>query len=147
MSIVTARAIALALVVVATAAPGTAQPRCTLTRPDALGPFYTANAPERAKTGEGLVITGRVLSGDQCAPLPGAKLEWWAANRQGDYDDAHRATQISDAQGRYRYETDFPGKYPGRPLHVHVRVTGAGYRPLVTQVYPKPGQSAIDFDF
>jgi len=140
----------LALVVsilVATAAPLVGQPRCAPSPPDALGPFYTPNAPERSKTGQGLVVTGRVLSADGCAGLRGATLEWWAANPSGDYNDAHRATQIADAEGRYRYETDFPGGYPGRPVHVHVRVTAPAHRVLVTQIYPKPGESALDVDF
>ena len=46
-----------------------------------------------------------------------------------------------------RYETDFPGRYPGRPLHLHVRVTAPGHLPLVTQLYPRPGQTALDVDF
>ncbi len=135
------------LVVAAAAAPVVGQSRCAPSRPDALGPFYTANGPERATTGRGLVVTGRVLTIERCTPLARARLEWWSANPSGDYDDAHRATQAADDEGRYRYETDVPGKYPGRPLHVHVRVTAPGHRALVTQIYPQPGQSAVDVDF
>jgi len=79
--------------------------------------------------------------------VPGARVEWWSANPGGGYDDAHRATQRADAAGRFRYETDFPGRYPGRPPHLHVRVTAPGHRPLVTQLYPTPGQSALEVDF
>jgi protocatechuate 3,4-dioxygenase beta subunit len=88
----------------------TAQSRCAPSRPDALGPFYTANAPERSTTGRGLVVTGRVLTVERCAALARARLEWWSANPSGDYDEAHRATQVADDEGRYRYETDSPGK-------------------------------------
>jgi protocatechuate 3,4-dioxygenase beta subunit len=112
-----------------------------------LGPFYTPNAPERGQTGRGLVVSGRVRSAADCAPLPGARIEWWSANAQGDYDDEHRATQVADAQGVYRYETDFPGRYPGRPPHVHVRISTPGHQVLVTQLYPKPGERAITSDF
>ena len=72
---------------------------------------------------------------------------WWAANSKGEYDDEHRATQKADSEGRYRYETDFPARYPVRPLHLHVRVTASGHRPLVTQIYPKAGQASLTFDF
>ena len=82
-----------------------------------------------------------------CAPLPAARIEWWSAGPRGDYDAEHRAAQRVDGAGRYRYETDFPGRYPGRPLHIHVRVTAPGHRPLVTQLYPRPGQAHIDMDF
>lgn len=127
--------------------PAGAQPTCAPTRPDALGPFYTANAPERATTGRGLVVTGTIRSAAGCGPIPGARLEWWSANPRGQYDDEHRASQRADAEGRYRYETDFPGRYPGRPPHLHVRLTAPGHRTLVTQLYPKAGESAVDLDF
>jgi protocatechuate 3,4-dioxygenase beta subunit len=141
--LVVALAAAAGLVAAAAAQPA----RCAPTRPDALGPFYTPNAPERGQTGRGLVVAGSVRSAGDCAPLPGARIEWWSANARGDYDDEHRATQLADREGRYRYETDLPGRYPGRPPHLHVRVTAPGHRVLVTQLYPRPGQSAIDADF
>jgi protocatechuate 3,4-dioxygenase beta subunit len=119
---------------------------CTPSRADMLGPFYVPNAPERATTGRGLTIEGVVRGTPACAPLRGATLEWWSANSHGDYDDAHRATQITDGEGRYRYETDVPGRYPGRPPHVHLRVSAAGYKTLVTQVYPKPGATKLGID-
>lgn len=128
-------------------AAGAQSERCPPTRPDALGPFYTPDAPQRASTGRGLAVSGRVLSAAGCAPLAGAKIEWWSANPRGDYDDEHRATQVADAEGRYRYQTDFPGRYPGRPPHLHVRVSAPGHRVLVTQLYPRPGQQALDADF
>ena len=136
----------LALLASATLLPA-AQPTCTPTRPDSEGPFYKANVPERDNTGRGLVVAGAVKSASECAPVAGAQIEWWSANSRGDYDDGHRATQQVDSAGRYRYETDFPGRYPGRPPHLHVRVTAPGHRPLVTQIYPKPGQSSLQFDF
>lgn len=129
--------------------PGTASAApaaCTPTRPDGLGPFYEPDAPERDQTGQGLVIAGTVRSARDCSTLDGAVIEWWSANPRGDYDSAHRATQRSGAEGRYQYTTDFPGKYPGRPAHVHVRVTAPGHRTLVTQVYPQHGQTAINLD-
>ena len=138
----------VALAAAAFAATAAAPPaRCTPTRPDMLGPFYTPNAPERGQTGRGVVVSGHVRSAGDCASLPGARIEWWSANTRGDYDDEHRATQVADGSGRYRYETDFPGRYPGRPPHLHLRITAAGHQPLVTQIYPRPGQTAIETDF
>ena len=127
--------------------PSAAQVSCPPTAADMLGPFYVAGAPERSKTGDGLTVQGSVRSTRDCKALPGAKLEWWSANPRGDYDEGHRATQAADPQGRYTYVTDMPGKYPGRPVHLHVKVSAAGHKPLVTQVYPKPGQNSIPFDF
>jgi protocatechuate 3,4-dioxygenase beta subunit len=123
-----------------------AQPKCPPTRADMLGPFYTANAPARERTGDGLTVQGSVRSSTDCKPLPNAQLEWWSANGRGEYDDAHRATQRTDAAGAFRYVTDMPGLYPGRPPHVHVKVSATGHRTLVTQIYPKDGQAEIAFD-
>ena len=112
-----------------------------------LGPFYEPDAPERSVTGRGLTVTGRVSAAKGCAPLPAARIEWWSAGPRGDYDAEHRATQHVDDAGRYRYETDSPGRYPGRPLHLHVRVTAPGHTPLVTQLYPRPSQTSMEMDF
>lgn len=142
-----ARTLAALGVAVALAGGAGAQADCAPTRPDSLGPFYQPGAPERAATGRGLVVSGVVRSATRCQPVAGARLEWWSANPRGDYDDAHRATARADGEGGYRYETDFPGGYPGRPPHVHVRVTAPGHRPLVTQLYPKPGDSPLAVDF
>lgn len=120
---------------------------CAPTRPDALGPFYKPNAPQRDTTGQGLSLVGTVRAAPACTPLATAQLEWWAANAQGEYDMAHRATQQVESTGQYRYTTDVPGVYPGRPPHLHVRVTAPGYRTLVTQIYPSSGQTAVTFDF
>src|SRR4051812_27706187 len=125
--------------------PAAAAP-CAATRADMLGPFYVAGAPERSRTGDGLTVQGVVRSTRDCTALPGAKLEWWSANGKGDYDDAHRATQMADPEGRFRYVTDMPGKYPGRPVHLHVKVSAPGHKVLVTQVYPTPQNQTIAFD-
>ena len=120
---------------------------CQPTRADMLGPFYVAGAPERSSTGSGLAVDGVVRSTRECKTLQGAKLEWWSANTSGEYDDGHRATQVTDSNGRFRYVTDLPGKYPGRPVYLHVKVSAPGHRTLVTQIYPKPSQNSIAFDF
>jgi protocatechuate 3,4-dioxygenase beta subunit len=127
--------------------PAVSTAQCSATPPDMLGPFYKAGAPERGATGNGLTIHGVVRSTRECKPVPAAKVEWWSADGKGQYDDAHRAAQIADAEGRFRYVTDHPGRYPGRPPHVHVKVTAAGHKTLVTQIYPKPDQREIPFDF
>jgi protocatechuate 3,4-dioxygenase beta subunit len=136
----------LALLVLLPENPAT-QSACAPTRADALGPFYEPNAPERAVTGRGLVVSGVVRSANACRPLAGARIEWWSADPRGDYDAGHRASQRADAEGRYRYETSVPGRYPGRPPHLHVRVAAPGHRALVTQLYPTPGQTQLDIDF
>jgi protocatechuate 3,4-dioxygenase beta subunit len=130
------------------AAATAAQPSaCAPSQPDMLGPFYKPDAPERSVTGQGLVVTGAVRSSKGCAPIPRAQIEWWSADGRGEYRDELRATQRTGADGAFRYETVSPGRYPGRPPHLHVKVSAPGHRTLVTQVYPRDGQRALATDF
>jgi len=123
-----------------------AQTPCAPTAPDWEGPFYKRGAPTRESTGRGLVISGVVKSAGSCTPIPGARLEWWQASPSGTYDDAHRGALTTADDGAYRFETDFPPAYFGRPPHIHLKVLAPGYRTLTTQLYPKAGQARVTFD-
>jgi protocatechuate 3,4-dioxygenase beta subunit len=123
-----------------------AQPRCTPTPPDMEGPFYKANAPLREATGKGLAVSGVVRSAAGCEPITAARVEWWQANPRGEYDDAHRGSLVAGDNGAYRFDTDFPPPYYGRPSHIHFKAVAAGHRPLTTQLYLKGGERAVTFD-
>ena len=123
-----------------------AAPPCRPTRSDAEGPFYVPGAPIRTATGSGLVVQGRLLGAPDCRPLPGGGIEWWQTNRRGQYDDAHRGSQNVDSDGTYRFVTDFPGLYPGRPSHIHFKAKAPGYRSLTTQLYLRGEETEIGFD-
>ena len=134
-----------------TAIPAAAQ-QCRITPPDQLGPFYTRGAPAQSElcaSGSGgkdrLVVTGRVLGAD-CKPLAGALVEVWHADANGDYSGFTRGKQDdpacllrtsiqTDAEGRYSFSTIMPAQYPGRPRHIHYRVSHAAHTTLVTQLY------------
>ena len=119
---------------------------CQPTRSDALGPFYKPDAPLRAEVGEGYVLQGVVRSAANCQPLPNAVVEFWLAGPDGRYHDAYRARVMSEANGYYTFESHVPAPYSGRPSHIHMRVTAAHHRILVTQHYPTAGQSRATFD-
>ena len=137
--------IGLALVLWA-GAPTPGQPRCVPTPADAEGPFYKPGAPLREATGTGLVVSGAVKSAATCEPIKAARVEWWQANPRGEYDDAHRGSLVTGESGAYRFDTDAPPPYAGRPAHIHVKAFAVGHRPLTTQIYPKGRQSAVLFD-
>lgn len=124
----------------------TAQTQCAPTAPDMEGPFYKPGAPRRERTGKGFVVSGTVKSAGACSPIAGARVEWWQANPQGTYDDEHRGSLVTRSDGTYRFETDFPPPYFGRPSHIHVKVFAPGHRTLTTQLYPNAGQTEILFD-
>jgi protocatechuate 3,4-dioxygenase beta subunit len=166
------------IALIATPAGALAQ-QCRVTPRDALGPFYVKGAPSQAElcaSGSGgsqkLAVSGRVLGMPDCAALAGAVVEVWQADARGDYtqvggrrDDPGcllRASLRCDAEGRYAFRTVLPGEYPGRPRHLHYRVSAKGYATLVTQLYferergvadalvvkavPKDGVLAATFD-
>lgn len=118
------------------------------------GPFYTPNSPRRASlvepgaSGARLVLGGRVWTTD-CRPVPGALIDVWHCDAQGEYDNSgyrYRGHLFADANGAYRLETIVPGRYPGRTRHIHVRVQAPGSAPLTTQLY-FPGEPGNADDF
>jgi protocatechuate 3,4-dioxygenase beta subunit len=119
---------------------------CKPTQPDMLGPFYEPGAPVRTRVGSGYVLSGAVLAAEECKPIPNARIEFWLANSRGDYDDAHRATVFGGERGEYRFQSNVPVSYGGRPPHIHVRVRAPGYEELVTQHYPESDQRKANFD-
>lgn len=123
--------------------PGT---KCEPTPPDYLGPFYKADAPLRSSVGKGYELKGRVMSSATCASIPHARIELWLANPDGSYDDNHRASILTDETGAYKFESNFPPGYYGRPPHIHLRISAEGFKTLVTQHYPTEGQATGEFD-
>ena len=119
--------------------PPAAAPRCTIT--DSSGSYdYKPNVPLRSKVGSGFVLSGTIRSGIDCAVVPRARVEIWLQGPNG-YDDAHRGAVITDGNGHYRFESNFP---PSNHIHVHVAVPG--YRPLFTVFFPRVGTAAGTLD-
>lgn len=121
-------------------------PTCAPTPYDEIGPFYRPGAPVRASVGTGYVLSGQVLAAPGCKPLPNSRLEFWLVSPTGEYDDAHRATVYADRTGGYRFESNRPTDYVGRLPHIHLLVTAAGYEQLITQHYPKEGETKAELN-
>lgn len=141
----TALLVAMVLALVPSSTAGLKASACSPTRADALGPFYVPNAPVRAKVGSGHVLTGVVRASRSCRPIARARIELWLAGPEGDYGPAWRATLFSRPNGAYRFESHVPPAYSSRPPHIHLRVTARGFRTLVTQYYPRRGQTRGTF--
>ena len=135
------------------------------------GPLYVAGAPEAKgfarlddgsdKDGHTLIMHGTVYGADG-KPVSGAKVEVWHANTKGFYSHFDptgeqkafnmRRTIITDAQGRYKFQSIVPkgygcppdgptqgllnllGRHGNRPAHIHFFVTADGHRKLTTQI-------------
>jgi hypothetical protein len=114
------------------------------TQPQAEGPYYTPDTPERNSLLEGgmqgtrLLLVGYVLD-QNCQPLPNAWLDFWQAGADGEYDNEGyrlRGHQYTDSQGRYYLETVLPGLYSSRPIeHIHVKVMPEGGAEVTSQLY------------
>jgi protocatechuate 3,4-dioxygenase beta subunit len=110
------------------------------------GPYYTPQTPRRSTLidglpGDFLVLQGRVLN-TACQPVPNAIVDVWGCDSEGEYDNTGfklRGHQLTDAQGRFRFETLMPGSYGNstfrRTPHLHVKVQGPGTPLLTTQLY------------
>jgi len=118
------------------------------------GPYFRLGAPQRSnflEDGEQaeLILSGRVLT-PQGRPIPGAVVNFWHCNADGEYDMAgYRYTgyQFTDADGRYELTTIVPGAYqPREAKHIHVKVQ-AVTRPVTTQLYleGEPGNTADEY--
>lgn len=135
------------------------------------GPLYVEGAPVAQgyvrlddgsdTAGETLIMHG-VVQGADGKPLVGAKVEVWHANTKGFYSHFDptgeqqpfnmRRTIITDAQGRYKFQSIVPkgygcppdgptqgllnalGRHGNRPAHIHFFVTADGHRKLTTQI-------------
>lgn len=83
-----------------------------------------------------MILTGRVISGDQ--PVEGATVFIFQTDAAGYYspggmDESNArlcGLVLTDADGRYRFESVRPAHYAtgGPPAHVHYRVWGPGIR-------------------
>ena len=117
------------------------------------GPYYKAGSPERTSlleegiTGTKLVLTGYVYD-KNCQPISHAWIDFWQTDGKGAYDNAGykmRGHQYTDQTGRYRLETVVPGEYPGRTVHIHVKVQAPNGPVVTTQLF-MPGVARNNSD-
>jgi len=155
----TIAAVSLSIGTLGSAIDGESAGDC-LTTGDILGPFYRPNAPFRDDlTGDGvqgrkLVVKGRVIGRDCKTVVKDALVDVWQCDVNGEYDNRSnnfrlRGRQQVDDGGEYAFTTIMPGRYLNgrqfRPAHIHFRVTGAGHRELISQLY-FAGDPHIDDD-
>ena len=130
------------------------------TPPQSLGPFYPY-APEVERDadlvtirggagiakGEIALVMGRVLDA-RGWPVAGVRIEIWQCNAFGRYHHPRDNSSapldpnfqgygetVSAADGAYRFRAIKPVPYPGRAPHIHFRLSGRDFAPLVTQLY------------
>ena len=88
------------------------------------------------KAGTPLVVALGLVEAGSCAPIAGALVDIWHTDAYGRYSGfrgqgSHgadttgetflRGTQVTDTDRRVKFETIYPGWYPGRTAHIHFR--------------------------
>ena len=101
-----------------------------------------------------LTFNVQQISAGRCAPLPGAMVDVWQCDAMGEYSSVNdtmvgfntrdkrflRGYQVTDADGRARFTTIYPGWYPGRAVHIHFKI-----RTPASAVPARQGGSAYEF--
>jgi protocatechuate 3,4-dioxygenase beta subunit len=133
---------------------GDAGATCTVYPRETEGPFYLDLDMLRSdvtagKPGAPLAIDIQVVGGTTCAPLPDVAVDIWHCDAGGVYSGYPnqlggvdttgqtflRGTQITDADGRVRFATIYPGWYPGRTTHIHFKVHVSSTAEATSQLY------------
>jgi protocatechuate 3,4-dioxygenase beta subunit len=124
-----------------TAADFAALGTCTVMPELTEGPFPTIDQIERRDITEqrpGLPLrVGVQVVDEACSPIPGANVEIWHCDIDGDYsayadgytsdDDGEgttflRGSQVANDEGIVEFLTLYPGWYGGRAVHIHAKV-------------------------
>lgn len=111
-----------------------ATPDCTLTPELTEGPFYLDLDLVRRDITEGrpgtpLELAITVVDADSCQPISDAAVDVWHCDAAGVYSGVERGSgtflrgvQLTKADGEATFRTIYPGWYPGRAVHIHLKV-------------------------
>ena len=114
-----------------------ARPACVLTPAQEEGPFYIDLARVREDIAENrpgvpLALALTVVDSDTCEPIRDAAVDIWHCDALGAYSGEPsagtegetflRGIQLTDANGLAEFATVYPGQYPGRTTHIHLKV-------------------------
>ena len=134
----------LLLILILVGLSGTALARdCKPTAHRTTGTHYKPVTEQGGDIGKGLIIRGRILASQDCSPVVNARVAHWQAGENGHYQDRLRAYLITDAQGRFQFETEWPNL---NPPHIHFIVSRDGFRTLETQWRGSEIKPAINFE-
>jgi catechol 1,2-dioxygenase len=115
-------------------------------------PFTSTLAPPDLE-GIRLIVSGTVYASDKRTPVPGALLEVWHADAQGQYDHTPpfslRARMRTDTAGRFEFSTVRPGRVQVGceflPAHINYLVSYLDYRPLFTSQFFADDSSLAEY--
>ncbi len=112
-------------------------PDCVLTPEQDEGPFYIDLAQVRQdiaedRPGVPLALAMTVVDSNTCEPIRNAAVDIWHCDALGLYSGEPsegsqggtflRGIQLTDKKGQAEFATIYPGQYPGRTTHIHLKV-------------------------
>ncbi|MDQ3724315.1 MAG: intradiol ring-cleavage dioxygenase [Actinomycetota bacterium] len=121
----------------------TTKPDCVLTPAQEEGPFYIDLARVRRdivedRPGIPLALAIAVVDASTCEPIRDAAVDIWHCDALGLYSGEPsegsegetflRGIQLTDHNGLTEFATIYPGQYPGRTTHIHLKVHTGGRR-------------------
>jgi protocatechuate 3,4-dioxygenase beta subunit len=121
----------------------TTAPDCVLTPGQEEGPFYIDLAQVRqdiveSRPGVPLALALAVVDSETCEPIRDAAVDIWHCDALGVYSGESlegsegetylRGIQLTDGSGLAEFATIYPGQYPGRTTHIHLKVRIGGRR-------------------
>jgi protocatechuate 3,4-dioxygenase beta subunit len=107
---------------------------CVLTPELTEGPYYLPDEKLRKNVAEGrpgtpLTLRLTVVNASTCKAIKNAAVEIWHCDALGVYSGVQgnsgtfmRGIQRTNAKGLALFRTVYPGWYPGRAVHIHVKV-------------------------
>lgn len=120
---------------------------CVLTPELTEGPYFVAGDKIRrnvaeSRPGSKLTLNLTIVNAKTCTPIKGAAVDIWHCDAGGTYSEvqgntAHflRGIQLTNAKGVATFDTIYPGWYPGRTVHIHVKVSVGGNAIHTGQVF------------
>ena len=114
---------------------------CTPTSQTTDGPFYTKATTQRkiSSNQSGYKVIYKLkIQNKNCKPIPNLTISLWQANSQGQYSlvkNSLRGNQLTNKQGLVTFESIFPGWYPTRAAHLHVKILSQDQTLLSTQLF------------
>lgn len=130
--------------------------KCVLAPEQSEGPYFLDADKVRRNITEGkpgvpLELRLSVVDASTCRAIRGAAVDVWHCDASGSYSGVNgaasrylRGIQRTNAKGLATFTTIYPGWYPGRTVHIHVRVFISGAVVHTGQLYfPEATSNAV----
>jgi len=139
---------------------GRSVPDCVLTPEQEEGPFYIDLGQVRRdivedRPGVPLALAVTVVDANTCEPIRDAAVDIWHCDALGIYSGEPtegsggetflRGIQLTDKGGLAEFVTVYPGQYPGRTTHIHLKVHTGGRVSHTGQLFTTDRQDAEVF--